>query len=39
LKSNTILAANNVAYANTTGAVKVIVYYNEGNSTLDTVFL
>jgi hypothetical protein len=39
LTSNTILAANNVAYANSTGVVKVIVYYDEANSTLDTVFL
>jgi hypothetical protein len=39
LRSNTIVAANNVAYANTTGVVKVVVYYNTGTGTLDTVFL
>ena len=39
LTSNTIVAANNTAYANSTGTVKVIQFYNQTTSTLDTVFL
>lgn len=39
LTANTLVAANNVAYANTTGVVKVITYYNQSSNTLDTVFI